>query len=177
MPTTVLYIASSLDGYIARADGGIDWLSAVDSPATDYGYADFYAGIDAIAMGSRTYEQVLGFGEWPYFGKQTFVFTRRTLERVSQDVSFISQNPNEFVCGLGPTGVRTLWLAGGGELIASFMAHRLIDEYIISVVPTVLGNGIRLFRSPLPQHRLELLQRTDYPMGLVQLHYRNTSHR
>jgi len=179
MPKTVLYVASSLDGYIARPDGGIDWLSAFDfdSEGTDYGYAQFYAGIDAIAMGSRTYEQVLGFEEWPYAGRQVFVFTRRPLERITSDVSLISQDPDEFMQGLDPAGIRTLWLAGGADLVASFMQHGLIDEYIVSIIPIVLGDGIPLFKKPLPQRRLQLLESTDYASGLVQLHYRNAPDR
>ncbi|HNS21899.1 MAG TPA: dihydrofolate reductase family protein [Sedimentisphaerales bacterium] len=174
MPKTILYIASSLDGYIARADGGIDWLSVVDSEGTDYGYAEFYSGVDAIAMGSHTYQQVLGFGEWPYPGRRVFVFTHRSLERVTRDVRLTEQPPAEFVCGLDHAGVHTLWLAGGGDLVASFMQNKLIDEYIISIVPAVLGDGIRLFREPLPRDHLELIRSTNYPSGLVQLHYRST---
>jgi len=173
MPRTVLYIASSLDGYIARADGNIDWLSVADGEGTDYGYADFYAGVDAIAMGSRTYEQVLSFGEWPYPGRAVFVFTRRPLERITPDVSLTKQHPSEFVHGLDKAGIRTLWLAGGGDLVSSFMQHKLIDEYIISIIPAVLGDGIPLFKRPLPHHHLALVKSTNYPDGLIQLHYRN----
>lgn len=173
MPAVILYVATSLDGYIARADGSVDWLAMVENQDTDYGYADFYAGVDAIAMGSRTYEQVLDFDEWPYAGKQVFVFTHRTLEAVAQDVTFTAESPAEFVNGLDAAGIRTLWLAGGGDLVASFMEHGLIDEYIVSVIPVVLGDGIPLFKGPLPEHRLELLESVDYPSGLVQLHYRN----
>jgi len=177
MPRTILYIASSLDGYIARANGDIDWLSVVDGEETDYGYAEFYAGVDAIAVGSRTYEQVLSFGEWPYPGRQVYVFTHRHLERATPDVSLTEQPPSEFIHGLDRAGVRTLWLAGGGGLIASFMQHRLIDEYIISIIPAVLGDGIPLFKNPLPRHHLELVRSTNYPAGLVQLHYRNIADR
>jgi dihydrofolate reductase len=178
MPAVILYIATSLDGYIARADGSFDWLATVDSQETDYGYAEFYAGIDAIAMGSRTYEQVLGgFDEWPYADKRVFVFTHRVLEAITPNVTFTAQSPAEFVSGLDSAGVRTLWLEGGGELVASFLEHRLIDEYILSIVPIMLGDGIPLFKSPLPEHRLELLESTDYATGLVQLHYRNRPNR
>lgn len=173
MPAVILYIATSLDGYIARADGSVDWLSMVDNQETDYGYADFYARVDAIAMGSRTYEQILDFDQWPYAGKQVFVFTHRPLEAVAQDVTFTEESPAEFVSGLDSAGVRTLWLVGGGDLVASFIEHRLIDEYIVSIIPIVLGDGIPLFKGPLPEQRLELLESTDYASGLVQLHYRN----
>ncbi len=177
MPRTILYIASSLDGYIARANGNIDWLSVVDSEGTDYGYAEFYAGVDVIAMGSRTYEQVLNFGEWPYPGRQVFVFTRRLLERATPDVDLTDQRPSEFVHNLDEAGFHTLWLAGGGDLVASFMQDRLVDEYIISIVPAVLGSGIPLFKSPFPRRHLQFVKSTNYPDGLVQLHYRNDPER
>ncbi|MEN6334683.1 MAG: dihydrofolate reductase family protein [Phycisphaerales bacterium] len=177
MSAVILYIAASLDGYIAKADGSVDWLSIVNDEETDYGYADFYAGVDAIAMGSRTYEQVLDFEEWPYPDKRVFVFTRRPLEAAAHDVTLTSQSPVDFVRGLDSAGVRMLWLAGGGDLVASFMEHRLIDEYIVSIVPLVLGDGIPLFKGPLPEHRLELLESTDYASGLIQLHYRNRPER
>jgi len=177
MPKVILYIASSLDGYIARADGSVDWLSLVDNQETDYGYSEFYARVDAIAMGSRTYEQVLDFDDWPYPGKPTFVFTHRPFAPIEQDVTLTDRSPDEFLSELDPAGVRTLWLAGGGDLVASFMQHKLIDEYILSIIPVVLGDGIPLFKGPLPEHRLELLQSTDYAAGLVQLHYRNAPDR
>jgi len=173
MPAVILYIAASLDGYIARADGSVDWLSVVNDDSTDYGYADFYARVDAVAMGSRTYEQVLDFDEWPYPDKRVFVFTHRSLEPVAHDVAFTDQNPTEFLSELESAGIRALWLAGGGDLVASFMEHGLIDEYIVSIIPIVLGDGIPLFKGPLPEHRLELLESTDYASGLVQLHYRS----
>jgi dihydrofolate reductase len=177
MSAVILYVSASLDGYIARADGSVDWLSIANDEDTDYGYADFYARVDAIAMGSRTYEQVLDFDEWPYPDKRVFVFTHRPLESVAHDVTFTDQSPVDFVSGLDSAGVRTLWLAGGGDLVVSFMEHRLVDEYILSIVPIVLGDGIPLFRGPLPEHRLELLESTDYASGLVQLHYRNRPNR
>jgi dihydrofolate reductase len=177
MSAVILYVAASLDGYIARADGSVDWLSIANDEETDYGYADFFARVDAIAMGSRTYEQVLDFDEWPYPDKRVFVFTHRPLESVAYDVTFTDQSPVDFVSGLDSAGVRTLWLAGGGDLVVSFMEHRLVDEYILSIVPIALGDGIPLFKGPLPEHRLELLESTDYASGLVQLHYRNRPNR
>ena len=81
MPTIILYIAVSVDGYIADADGGVGWLPSGDGGGDDYGYAGFYAGVDAIVMGRRTYEQVRGFGvAWPYPGKPAYVFTNRAAD-------------------------------------------------------------------------------------------------
>lgn len=108
MPKVILYIASSLDGYIARADGSVDWLSLVDNQETDYGYSEFYARVDAIAMGSRTYEQVLDFDDWPYPGKPTFVFTHRPFAPIEQDVTLTDRSPDEFLSELDPAGVRSL---------------------------------------------------------------------
>jgi dihydrofolate reductase len=90
MTKVTLYIAASLDGYIARRDGGIEWLSILDTEGEDFGYSDFYESIDAIVLGSNTYEVGLGFDEWPYPGKKSFVFTKRHLQSDRKDVVFIS---------------------------------------------------------------------------------------
>src|SRR3989337_3340885 len=90
-------IATSLDGYIARKDGSIDWVSMVEASDTDYGYADFYQSVDVLVMGSRTYEQALGFGDWPYPGKPSYVFTTRNLTSERKDVIFTSAKPDTVI--------------------------------------------------------------------------------
>jgi dihydrofolate reductase len=90
MTKIVLYIATSLDGYIARKDGNIDWLTAFETDETDHGYGEFYHGIDGLAMGRKTYEQVLNFGEWAHPGKPSYVFTRQSLSSDLDDVFFTS---------------------------------------------------------------------------------------
>ena len=172
MANVILYIATSLDGYIARKDGSIDWLSMVEASDTDYGYADFYQSVDALVMGSRTYEQALGFGDWPYPGKPSYVFTTRNLTSERKDVIFTSAKPDTVIREMEAQGFTRIWLVGGAELTAVFLKFRLVDEYIISVVPTILGGGIPLFLPPNPEEKLKLVELQQYPMGLVQLRYR-----
>ncbi|HEX8746431.1 MAG TPA: dihydrofolate reductase family protein [Pyrinomonadaceae bacterium] len=171
MANVILYIAASLDGYIARKDGGIDWLSMVETPETDYGYADFYRTVDAIVVGSKTYEQALGFDQWPYPGKTTYVFTRRELTTDRDDVVFTSASPDAVISGIESKGLSRIWLIGGAELTASFLRLRLVDEFIISVIPIILGEGIPLFLHPYPEQRLKLNYAQQYPTGLVQMSF------
>lgn len=171
MAKVTLYIAASLDGFIAEKDGGIDWLSMVESKETDYGYADFYRSIDAIAMGSKTYKQVLEFGAWPYAGKPCYVFTRRGLTSKRKDVIFTSANPDAVIQEMQSRGLHSIWLVGGAQLTAEFSRLRLIDEYIVSIIPIILGEGIPMFLPSGTEIKLQLLDVINFPSGLVQLRY------
>jgi len=167
----IYYVAASLDGYIATPDGGVDWLSAYGTGDEDYGYAAFYRSVDALIEGSKTYEQALGFGEWPHSGKPCWVCTRRSFEAKHPEVRFTRASPAEVVAELRRSNLRRVWLVGGGRLAASFRAQGLIDEYIVSVIPTVLGSGVPVLGSPGPQENLTLVECKSYPSGLVQLSY------
>jgi dihydrofolate reductase len=171
MTKIIYYVASSLDGYIATQDGGVDWLSAYNTTEEDYGYAAFFDSVDGLIEGSRTYEQALSFGEWPHPGKPCWVCTHRHIESKHPEVTFTQASPSELVSELRRLGLGRVWLVGGGQLAASFRAQGLIDEYIVSVIPTVLGSGISLFGSPGPQENLKLVECKPYAGGLVQLHY------
>lgn len=171
MTEIIYYVAVSLDGYIAPPDGKVDWLSTYNAGNEDYGYGEFYNSIDALAEGSRTYEQALGFGEWPHPGKPCWVFTRRRLEVKQPEVTFTSATPSEVVAQLRARGLRRVWLVGGAQLAASFRARRLVTEYVLSVIPVFLGAGIPLFASTGPKESLRLVGSKTYPTGLVQLRY------
>lgn len=167
----VLYIATSLDGFIADRDGGVGWLDRFTDPADgDYGYADFYAGIGAVAMGRATYEQVLGFGDWPYSDKPTFVFSHAPADGERLDVTFTSGDPAEVVASLRDRVEGGLWLVGGGKLVASFREQDLIDEYLITVLPVLLGEGIPLFPGTQPEASLQTTAVRHFESGVVQLH-------
>lgn len=171
-PNVVLFIAASLDGYIARADEGIDWLSIVEREGEDYGYAAFFAGIDAVIAGRKTYELGLTFGEWPYPNKKTFVFTHRPLVTDRTDVQAVSGDAAEVLQAIQGQGLQNVWLVGGGAIVNAFLKHKLIDEYILSTIPIILGSGIPLFPPPAPEQQVELLTAKTFPSGLVQTHYR-----
>jgi dihydrofolate reductase len=177
MAKIVLYIATSLDGYIARTNGGIDWLSIVERTGEDYGYAAFYESVDAVVMGSKTYELCLGFSEWPYPGKKAYVLTQRKLKSDRADVVFVSRDAGKAHKEFKAQGLKNVWLVGGGAITGAFLQQGLIDEFIISVIPIILGDGIRLFPSPGPEAQLELVDSRSYPSGLVQAHYRRRPNR
>ncbi|MBN4005453.1 dihydrofolate reductase family protein [Nostoc sp. LPT] len=172
MTKVTLYIAASLDGYIARSDGKIQWLSILDTEDEDYGYTAFYESIDAIILGSKTYEVGLGFDRWPYPEKKSFVFTQRNFQSDREDVVFVSDPVKQALANIEAQGFKNIWLVGGGKLINSFLQHSLIDEYIISTIPIILGGGIHLFPPSNHEEKLELINSQQYPSGLLQAHYR-----
>lgn len=166
MRKIILFIASSLDGYIAKTSGSVDWLFTDQ----DYGYTDFFANIDTILMGRCTYEQVLSFGDYPYKGTTGFVFSR-TREGNDEFVTFISGDIAGFIRGLKRGKGKDIWVVGGSELIQFCMSNDLIDDFIISIHPIILGEGIPLFRSPLPMMKLSFQHARTFNTGLLQLMY------
>ncbi|MGD1951528.1 MAG: dihydrofolate reductase family protein [Leptolyngbyaceae cyanobacterium] len=145
-----VYIATSLDGFIATPDGGVDWLDEIPNPEqSDFGYAEFMTRVDAIVMGRNTFEKVLTFGAWPY-EKPVFVLSN-TLKQVPDNlvdtVEIVSYGDlKTLVKQLDKRGYHHLYV-DGGRTVQSFLAEDLIDELIITRVPIVLGNGIPLFGS------------------------------
>ena len=167
MGKIILYIASSLDGYIARNNGDIDWLSESGTS----GYDKFYETVDTLVMGKTTYNQVLTFGEYPYKDKKSYVFTSRNNNGAKYgNVEFVS-SVDKFVKDVFPNLREDIWLVGGGQIISSFVNHGIIDEIILSIIPKVLGNGISLFHNIQKEINLELIKTTSYDK-LVELHYR-----
>ncbi len=141
-PHIVYYAAASLDGYIARSDGNVDWLEGVDNEGSGE-YEEFYNGIDALVMGRTTYEQVLGFGAWPYEGKACHVFSHSLTGGAFAEIT--NERPALFVKWLAEKNVKKIWLVGGSRLAGAFLADGCIDELVLTTVPVVLGAGIPLF--------------------------------
>lgn len=175
MVEIVYYAAASLDGFIATPDGGVDWLPPIEAGGEDYGYGDFYASVDAILMGSATYEQVLRHASWPYAGKPCWVFTRQRRHAKGGDanVTFTGASPDHIAQELDGQGVKRAWLVGGGKLAAAFRESGLIATYGICIVPTILGGGIPLLAPRGSIDRLMLSGCQTYPDGAVMLWYRN----
>lgn len=174
MSKVILYIATSLDGYIATPDGGIGWLMEFDSEAEDYGCQEFFDRLGALVIGGKTYRQVLGFEEWPYSGVITYVITRQeNVELPDESVVPYSGEMAALVDHLRQTIEKDIWLVGGGELNAIFLQEGLIDEYIISVMPLLLGDGIPLVHGIEKLTNLTLTNSKVYPNGVVQLQYTN----
>lgn len=164
----VLYIATSVDGYIARKDGSVDWLPPLGDE--DYGYSKFLATVDTVVMGRVTYEQLLTFGPYPYEGKNGYVFSSVRRGR-DANVEFVNSPPQKFVERLRSEKGSDIWLVGGAELVDSFLSAELIDRFIISVAPVVLGEGIPLFFPDGKERKLRLAESKSFPSGLVQSTY------
>ncbi|HAG84874.1 MAG TPA: dihydrofolate reductase [Cyanobacteria bacterium UBA12227] len=163
-----LFIASSLDGYIARTSGEVDWLFT-DS---DYGYTDFFAQIDTVLMGNKTYQQLLTFGEYPYKGKEAFVFSQTLSGERDQNVKFVGGDLKDFINRLRNRSERDIWLVGGAQIIHYFLKHHFIDELILSIHPIILGNGIPLVvPDPTLETAVDLNEVRTYESGLLQVFY------
>ena len=160
-----VYIATSLDGYIAREDGSIDWLPE----SSESGYDVFYKSIDTVIMGKTTYDQVLTFGVYPYKEKKSFVFSK-TQQNNDENVEFAS-DVEKFVKDGFPGAGKTIWLVGGAKIIASFMKQGVVDEIIITKIPILLGKGIPLFQNLEDETKLELIKTEKYGQ-LIDLHYK-----
>ena len=171
-PEVIYYVAASLDGYIATDDGDVDWLNQFHRAGEDHGAAELQASVDALLLGSHTYEFALKLGSWPSPDKATWVFTRRKLRVLDPSITLTSQSPAQVVETLAKRGCQRAWLMGGGKLAASFHAEQLISRYIISVFPVLLGSGIPAFapHTSTPD-ALALVDATPFKSGIVQLTY------
>jgi dihydrofolate reductase len=166
-----VFIAISADGFIARTDGAIDWLSAVELEGEDYGYKEFFDSIDTLVMGRGTYDTVLGFEDWPYGDKRCVVVTHRPPATRRRGEEFFTGTPLELTERLAQEDVRRLYI-DGGQLIRSFLEAGLVDDLVLSVVPVLLGAGIPLFGGAAREQRLLLSESRSWPTGLIQLRYR-----
>jgi dihydrofolate reductase len=178
---TSVYSATSLDGFIARPDGRLDWLPGAEAEAEasgeDYGYQAFIDTVDYLVMGRNTYALVLGFEPWPYAGTPVVVLSRRPVEipaRLAGAVEWMSGPPQEVVEQLAERGAQHLYI-DGGRTIQGFLAEGLIQQLIITRVPVLIGQGIPLF-GPLPHDiKLKHIETQAFPAGLVQSRYEVSS--
>ena len=160
-----LYIATSLDGYIAGPNGELDWLKAAGD--LDYGYRDFYASIDTTLMGNATYQVTLTVDTFPYPEKTNYIFTRSTPPDTPH-VRFISGNVAAFVRALKEAPGKDIWLVGGGQINTIMLNAGLIDELILTVFPLVLGRGIPLFAPDATRSGFRTVGCETYATGLIQ---------
>ncbi|GJL60984.1 MAG: deaminase reductase [Nitrospirales bacterium] len=174
-----VFIAISLDGFIAREDGGIDWLPGVGEDGTeDYGYHEFIDSVDAIVMGRNSYEMALSFGAWPYGKKPVVVLSSRTVaigQDIARTVESMHAPPHEVVQRLAGRGWRHLYI-DGGKTIQGFLREDLIHRLIITTVPILLGTGIPLFGPLSREIHLQHLETRPFANGLVQSHYEVRRH-
>ena len=164
-----VFIATSLDGYIARPDGNLDWLDAAARPDEDYGYESFIATVDALAMGRGTYDHIAAIDPLPFGGRPLYVFTHRP-PAPREGVTFWSPSPLGALGAWGEAGLRHVYV-DGGVLVSSFLAEGLVDDLTITVVPVLLGEGLRLFHPVSASTSLVLRDVTPFPSGMVNLRY------
>jgi len=171
-----VFIATSLDGYIARYNGKLDWMeiNSEKSKAEDLGYDEFYGSIDCIVMGRNSFEKVVSFSEWPYHNKRVIVLSRRWKKVPDQfaDLAELYSGKVELLTvDLQNQGVKHVYV-DGGITIQSFMQAELLSEITITIVPIILGKGLPLFGNTRDDIKLELINSRSFDSGFVQASYR-----
>src|SRR5512133_2907824 len=169
-----LFIATSLDGYIAKPNDDLSFLKLVEKEGEDYGYAEFIATIDTIIIGRKTYDWVLkeiGSSHYDNGERSVYVITRT--ERPGVDnTTFFTGNLVELILQLKTENRKNIYCDGGAEIINELLKNDLIDDFIISIVPVLVGNGTRLFKNGRPEQKLEFVSAKTFETGLIQLHYK-----
>jgi len=172
----ILYIAMSLDGYIATKENSIDFLSMVEQQGEDYGYADFVKSVDAVIIGRKTYDKVLTMGfEYPHTDKNVYIVTRAERPAIG-NFKFYTGYLAQLVNDLKSQSGKNIYCDGGAEIANELMKNNLIDEFIISIIPILLGDGIKLFNDGRPMKELSLVSSKQFESGLMQLHYKIANH-
>ena len=171
-----VFIATSLDGMIARTDGNLDWLDAASAtvpPGEDCGYRAFMETVDVLVMGRKTFDKVLSFGEWPYGEMPVVVLSSHPIkfsDRLPSTVTHSSEEPAKLCGRLEEEGVRHIYV-DGGLTVQRFLVAGLIDEVIITLIPVLLGEGTPLFGSLTEDIPLRCLGSKAFDFGFVQVHY------
>lgn len=168
-PKVSVYIATSIDGYIARKDGSFDWLQYGHVGDEDYGFKKFINSIDALILGKNTYEVVSGFDEWPYKEKRVIVLSK-TLKEVREEAELFCGDLLQLLSILHTENIKHVWV-DGGITVSKFFEAGLVDELTISIIARILGSGIPLFSMMNREHLCRLVNSQAYPNGLVQLKY------
>lgn len=167
-----VYIAASVDGYIATEDGGVEWLEPFSGEGVDYGYDAFLASIDTIVMGRKSFDQVLGFGKWPYPGKPSIVLTHRAAPRVDiPDIHFMNGEFGPLAEDIAGQAKGDIWIMGGADVIRGFLEVGRVDKLEIFVMPVLLGRGIPLFLAADRPRPLKLVESHTWPEGVIQAVY------
>ncbi|MBU1822587.1 MAG: dihydrofolate reductase family protein [Bacteroidetes bacterium] len=169
----ILYISMSLDGFIATQDDDLSWLSVVQKEGEDYGYTAFNETVDTYIVGRKTYDVVMKLtgGVFPPAQQHTCYILTRQAQESNNGVTYYAGDIEELIARLKGEEGKNIYCDGGAEVVKLLMDKNLIDEYIVSVIPIVLGDGKRLFRGGTPRINLKAMPSKQYDTGLVQLHY------
>lgn len=173
MSKVVLYIAMSLDGFIAKEDGDVAWLEGQETGQPELGsYSEFIQTVDTVILGYTTYQQVveeLSPNEWPYEGKQTYVLTHKEIES-KEGICFTNEKLQNLLERLTQEPGKDIWICGGASVVNQAVKLNLIDRYCVTVIPMLLGKGIRLFNHENPELKLKLISTQSYN-GMTDLVY------
>lgn len=168
----ILYIAASLDGYIAKPNDDLSFLSIVQKDDEDYGYSVFINSVDTVILGRKTYDWAMKqVPVFPHADKNTFIITRNAKLSIGK-VNFYSGSLKELISKLKSESGKNIFIDGGAEIVHELLKENLIDEFIISIIPVFVGSGIKLFKDGRPEQTLELVSVKKFEKGLAQLHYK-----
>ena len=172
MRKVILSLAVSLDGYIAKPNGDVEWLKKIHNPEKlDYGFSEFYKTIDITIMGNSTYKEILGFNiPFPFQDKENFVISRT--DNPNTEFVHFTSDISTLVRNLKSKNGKDIWLIGGGQINSEFLNKGLIDELLIRIVPIVIGEGLPLFANKPDEKIFELITSEAFGTGVVQLTYR-----
>jgi dihydrofolate reductase len=173
----VLYIAMSIDGYIAKTNNDLSFLSMVQKKGEDYGYEDFISKVDTVILGRKTYDWIMTqVSEFPHADINTYVITHTTRSSIGK-TNFYTKDLKDLVIQLKHKKGKNIFIDGGAEIANELLRLGLINELILSVIPVLLGEGIRLFNDGRPEQKFELVNSKQFDTGLVQLHYKCIDHK
>jgi dihydrofolate reductase len=168
---TTYYVASSLDGYIAKEDGDVSWLEELNISMEDAGYDEFYSTVDALVMGRKTYEMIVSFGKWPYGDKPVWVCSSNSITPIEGSNLQAGSTPEEALKAANEKNIKHLWLVGGGSLASSFLVNNLLTNISLSLMPIILGGGIKLFGDVPAPIKINKESEKTHKSGMVQLEY------
>lgn len=165
------YVASSLDGYIAKEGGDVSWLEELGIPMEETGYEEFYSTVDALVMGRKTYDMIVSFGQWPYGDKPVWICSRGKITTMKGCNLKVGNTPEEAYKAAKDLNNKHLWLVGGGNLASSFLQKNLLTDISLSLMPIILGGGIKLFGDlPIPI-KMNKENQAPHKSGFIQLEY------
>jgi len=165
------YVASSIDGYIAKDDGDVSWLDELDIPMESSGYNEFFFFVDALVMGRKTYEIIRTFGSWPYGNKPSWICSKNKIN-VMEGVNLQeSTSPEDVINEAQEMNISHLWLVGGGILATYFINHSLLTNISVAQMPIILGEGIHLFGPSKQSHIIQLISCKRHELGFAQIEY------
>ena len=171
MRKLILYISCSLDGYIAKPGDNLDFLSLVQKEGEDYGYKEFVTSVDTVILGRKTYDWVKSSGfDFPHRDKACYVITSQNMPK-DGNIIFYNGDLRSLIGDLKASQGKNIFCDGGSEIVNQLLKDKQLDEMILSIIPILVGDGVRLFKDIRPEQMVELQSAKHFDTGLVQLHY------